>query len=177
MTSPADIIDIERAFEERWSASWYARYRLARGNFEGVWTGPIVPIEIVDMWKRRDWHDLVNGTGGVPAENTYHNIIERLKIMDEVERSITGCLCGPVPLKAMPMYDRADGVYWRATRAHNVLHRDVREFTSPAALAVEDHTFSGLVVVPHCTLAATDADVDALKNEPPVTIVPVPEEN
>lgn len=35
---------------------------------------------------------------------------------------------------------------------------------------------SGLVVVPHTTLATAASDADALKNEPPVTIVPVPEE-
>lgn len=128
MSSQADNTEIERLFEDSWSLSWYARYRCARSNVAGAFIGPSVPVEIVDLWKRRDWLDLLHGTGGVPAENTYRSIIEALKSMPKVEKDVTNNLCGWVPMEAMPLYDRPDGPCWRATRACNVLHKDVREF-------------------------------------------------
>lgn len=99
--------------------------------------GPCVPVEIVDLWKRRDWLDLLHGTGGVPAANTYRVIIEALKTMPEFEKEITGHLCGSVPMEDMPLRDRPDGPYWGATRACNVLHKDVLDFESQT---VKDRT-------------------------------------
>ncbi|KAK3485553.1 uncharacterized protein B0T23DRAFT_400123 [Neurospora hispaniola] len=171
MSSQAGNTDIERLFEEAWSKSWYARYRCARRNFAGTWMGPCVPVEIVGLWKRRDWLDLLLGTGGVPAANTYRVIIEALKTMPEFEKEITGHLCGSVPMEDMPLRDRPDGPYWGATRACNVLHKDVLDFESQT---VKDRTLSGLYVGPYATAPGSGADT--LKDEPPVTIVPVPEE-
>ncbi|KAK3948902.1 hypothetical protein QBC32DRAFT_317348 [Pseudoneurospora amorphoporcata] len=173
MTSQADYTELERHFEACWSVSWYARYKCARSNFSGAWIGSDVPVEIVDLWKRSDWQDLVDGTGGVPAENTYRRIIETLKSMSDAEREVTNYLCGAVPMENMPMYDRPDGPYWRATRAHNVLHKDVRAFDVQNQ-GVMDKPWSGLYVGPHTPSAA--AGTDASKDEPPVTIVPVSDE-
>ncbi|KAA8631451.1 hypothetical protein SMACR_09550 [Sordaria macrospora] len=174
MTSQIDNMSLEAHFEACWSISWYARYKCARSNFSGVWVGPSVPVEVVDLWKRCDWHDLLNGTGGVPAENTYRQIIENLKSLPEDERKITNYLCGAVPMESMPMYDRPDGPYWRATRAHNVLHKDVRTFEEKKLGVMENKPLTGLYVSPHP--APAPAGADAEKDEPPITIVPVSEE-
>lgn len=125
---PAERRRLEAEFEISWTLSWYARYKLARSNFANAWTGPAVPVEVVELWKHRDWLDLLNGApgSGVPPENTYRRIIDALESISEDERKRTNFLCGAVPMTSMPMYDRPDGPYWRATRAHNVLHKDVR---------------------------------------------------
>ncbi|KAJ4388506.1 hypothetical protein N0V85_007488 [Neurospora sp. IMI 360204] len=173
MSSQDDDTEIERLFEESWNVSWFARYRCARRNFADAWIGPSVPVEIVDLWKRRDWLDLLHGTGGVPADKTYRSIIETLKSMPKVEKDVTNNLCGWVPMENMPLYDREDGPYWRATRAYNVLHKDVRAFMAQPP-AVRSENLSGLYVSPYST--PPEAGADTLKDEPAVTIVPVPDE-